>query len=101
MPYQEGHYPVAGQVKTDGPDNIQNAAVKIADAIKSVSETVHVIGQFLDRTLGPVPETPNVPESKQLRVSRSGQLGELHDACDSLERLTRELRMQTSRLGVL
>lgn len=93
-------YPVGTEAKILGRDNVQSAFVKAADLIKMVQESRVSINQVLDRTMGPVPETPSTPhpENKQVRVSRPGQLGELHDALDALTREVRDLRIFVARL---
>lgn len=81
-------------------DTIQSAFVKAADLIKMVSESCVTINQFMERAAGPVPELPN-PESKQVKVGRPGQLGELHDALDALTSEVRNMRVIIARLETL
>lgn len=93
-------YPVSTEAKLAGRDNVQSAFTKAADLIKMVQESRVAINQVAERTMGPVPETPSTPhpENKQIRVSRPGQLGELHDALDSLTREVHDLRVFVARL---
>ena len=92
--------PVETGAEIKGRDNVQSAFVKAADLIKMVQESRVAINAVLERTMGPVPETPSTPhpENKQVLVSRPGQLGELHDALDHLTREVRDLRVFVARL---